>query len=332
MSLVPRILLVLMLSTAAACAPKRGGERRSAATNDAAVEPPTAPAKAAPPAEVTKPATVVATKDVTRRLDGTGVQVRELVLDRGGVPMSVWIYRATAAPAKAGPGLPVVLIAAAGTPLFWGMALAEEDRVEHLPWAQHGYVVVAYSLDGPVADRRDEDQVLAGVRAFLAAHAGLDNARAALDFALAHEPGVDPAQVYAVGHSSAATLALRFAAEDERVKAVVAFAPVTRVEAHIGDEALRTLDGMTPDASKLLAASSPMSHVAALRTKPVYLFHAIDDGNVPVSDSRELMAALAPAFAGSQLEVVPTGDHYDSMLHEGVPRAIEWLGARRARR
>ena len=60
--------------------------------------------------------------DTTRDL-GTEVQLRDVVLDRSGELMTVWIYspRKPAAPAKR----PVILIAAAGSPLIWGMALSE---------------------------------------------------------------------------------------------------------------------------------------------------------------------------------------------------------------
>src|SRR5262245_13145126 len=133
----------------------------------------------------------------------SGVTVRELELDRGGVRMGVWIYDP---PASVVGRRPVILIAAAGTPLFWGMELGSDVRRQRAPRAQHGYVVVAYALDGHVKDPDDESSVVAGVRAFLRANAGLDNAKAALDHALASDSRADPERVYAVGHSSAATL------------------------------------------------------------------------------------------------------------------------------
>ena len=277
------------------------------------------------PAAPTRTPGVTATQDVTRRLEGTELQVREVVLNRGGVPMSVWIYRRAELP----PGtlLPVIVIAAAGSPLIWGMDLGEGDSPEHLPWAHGGYVVVAYSLDGPVADQNNSAQVEAGIRAFVASHAGLDNARAALDFALAHESGADATRVYAVGHSSAATLALRFGAEDTRVKGVVAFAPVPKVEERLGADVMAEIARVTPNTRTEIIASSPMSHLDALRTKPVYLFHASDDSNVPVADSQQFMAALQPAFAGSHHEIVESGGHYNAMMSEGIPRAMKWLDA-----
>jgi dipeptidyl aminopeptidase/acylaminoacyl peptidase len=263
---------------------------------------------------------VVVKSDATRPVDG-GVTLREVVLDRGGAAMSVWIYRpATPAQAKR----PVVLIAPAGSPMMWGMALHDGDRPEHLPWVERGYTVVAYSLDGAVPAPPTEATAREGIRQFLRAQAGLDNARAALDFALAHEPGVDPARVFAVGHSSAATLALRVGVEDARVKAVVAFAPGTDVLRHVA-QALSTIDAIDPDGRKILGASSPVTFAAALRGKPVFLFHADDDRVVPTADVQGLFDAMRPAHAASKLVTVPTGDHYDSMLHAGIPAAADWL-------
>ena len=152
--------VTLMLVLASAC-----GSGRSASVRQAQ--------DAATPVALADKAVVGVTSEKTHEL-GDGVTVRELVLDRNGVAMTVWIYR-PARPAPAA-GRPVVLIGAAGTPLFWGMALGDGDRAEHLPWAKQGYLVVAYSLDGHVANAEDDAQTRAGVRAFLGARAGLDNA------------------------------------------------------------------------------------------------------------------------------------------------------------
>jgi len=263
----------------------------------------------------------------TRELTG-GVTVREVELDRGGTPMTIWIYRP--APAAAARRSPVVAIAAAGSPLIWGVTLSDGDRAEHLPWAERGYVVVAYSVDGPVADREDAGAIEVGVRAFLAAHAGLDNARAAIDLALACEPRADPDRVYTVGHSSAATLALRVGAELPRVKAMVAFNPVTDVDAYLTPfiDPIRRMD---PRAQPFLHDSSPRTHLAVLRAKPVFLFHSTEDVVVPVAETERLGEELKPASPATRVMIVPTGDHYHSMIEQGVPAALTWLDAVAAR-
>jgi dipeptidyl aminopeptidase/acylaminoacyl peptidase len=235
----------------------------------------------------------------------------------------VWIYR----PASTATGpRPVILIASAGTPLIWGMKLGDGDRAEHLPWAERGYLVVAYSIDGHVDNPQNTRMIRAGIRAYLRAHAGLDNARAALKLALASEPRADPTRVYAVGHSSAATLALRAGTELPQIKAIIAFNPITDVEARVAAfrQELRQIDR---GAMTILRDSSPMEHVAALRAKPVFLFHSITDEAVPVAESARLALAMKPHADATRVVLVPAGDHYHSMLEQGIPAAMAWLDA-----
>ncbi len=262
-----------------------------------------------------------------------GVVLRKLALRRRGTPMMVWIYR----PPGPATARPVVLIAPAGTPLIWGASLADEPggaseranerHPERLPWVARGYVVVAYSLDGAVDDQPDDDEIAAAVRAFLAAGAGLDNARAALTIALELEPDLDRGRVLAVGHSSAATLALRVGADDPRVTAVVAFNPVTDVEARLGRELWDELTALDWTAPQALRASAPRRHLAGLRTKPVFLFHSAEDANVDVGESDRFAAALAPAHPATRYLRVDHGDHYASMIEQGVPAALAWADA-----
>jgi dipeptidyl aminopeptidase/acylaminoacyl peptidase len=298
-------LSLALLAAVAACT-------RSGAPRDAT---PAAP----PPVVASDAPATPATHDETRQLSD-GVRVREVVFARAGVPMTAWIYRQAAAPRPQ----PVVVIAAAGTPLFWGMNLADGDRPEHLPWARAGYAVVAYSIDGAVDDPDSESAAVAGVTAFADAHAGRDNASAALSFALEHEPGLDATRVLAVGHSSAATLALRFGAEDARVRGVVAFNAVTDVPAYIGPRMMNGIAEALPAAAVAIQDSSPSKHAAALRAKPVLVFHAEDDTSVPIAESERLFAQLSGGHPGTRFERVASGGHYDSMLEQGIPIAVAW--------
>jgi dienelactone hydrolase len=207
------------------------------------------------------------------------------------------------------------------------MKLGDGDRAEHLPWAERGHLVVAYSLDGPVADREDVAAIEVGVRAFVRSNAGLDNARAAIELALTSEPRADPERVYTVGHSSAATLALRAGSQLPQVKAIVAFNAVTDVDAHIMPfiEPIKQMDPLAPGR---LHASSPIAHLSELRFKPVFLFHSTEDAVVPVGESEKLAEALEPFQSPSRLLIVPTGDHYHSMIEQGLPAAMPWLDVR----
>ena len=280
---------------------------------------PARPASSAPAASTKEPPPsrtgVVVSSDHTRTLND--VEVREVALLRNANPMTIWIYR----PARKAPTdrTPLVLIAGAGTPMFWGMELSDGDRAEHFPWVQRGYAVAAYSLDGGVSDTSNNAAIEVGISRFFSAHAGLDNARAALDFVLANEPDIDKTRVFAVGHSSAATLALRVGAQDPRIKATVAFAPVTDVEHHIGELFSR----FNEEGRTILRDSSPMTFADKLRLKPVFLLNADDDSKIPTAEIERLVDAMKPPHPKSRYVSVPTGDHYDSMIAT-IPGAADW--------
>jgi dipeptidyl aminopeptidase/acylaminoacyl peptidase len=57
----------------------------------------------------------------------------------------------------------------------------------------------------------------------------------------------------------------------------------------------------------------------------VFVFHANDDSNVNVSESRDFVQRLKTAGKQVEFMTVPSGDHYDSMVQEGIPAAIDWL-------
>ncbi len=222
--------------------------------------------------------------------------------------------------------LPCILIAGAGTNLMTGMALGEGDVPEHLPWVRAGFAVVAYELDGMLPNRDDptDAELKAAMQAFYAARAGLINAKIAIEYALRKVPQVDPKRMYAVGHSSAGTMALLFAEHEPRLAGCVAFAPVADTEASLDGLAVRIFSLAVPGLRTNIARYSPRNHEIQLRC-PVLLFHAEDDGNVPVEESRKCAARLQALRKTVTLQTVPTGDHYDSMIDQGVPLAIRWV-------
>ncbi|MCB9595253.1 MAG: prolyl oligopeptidase family serine peptidase [Sandaracinaceae bacterium] len=251
-------------------------------------------------------------QEIAPREVAPGVLCRQGVLDRQGVPMRVWLYT----PAMVEGSLPLVVIGPAGSDLITGMALSEEDRPEHLPYAAAGLAVVSFDIDGGDTD----GSVYAARRAFAGADFGVSNARAALDYALANEPRIDPARVYAAGHSSAATLALAFAAHEPRVHAVAAFAPVADLRAFLDD--VQPYVGRSARAQA--EAYSPI-HIASRIRVPVFLFDSTQDGVVDGPAVDRLWTAL-PSNPASERMRVERGDHYGSMLDQGVPEAIRWLG------
>ncbi|MGI8978097.1 MAG: alpha/beta hydrolase family protein [Pirellulaceae bacterium] len=219
--------------------------------------------------------------------------------------------------------LPCILICGAGSTLLEGMSLTDRDASgdgdvpEHIPYAKAGFAVVAYELDGD--GELGEDLAY---DAFRQSRAGLVNARNALEYVLAKVPEVNPKQIYSAGHSSAGTMSLLFAEHEPRLAGCIAFAPCTDVPGFLG--AVRALSFTHQGIADFVVQSSPSTHESRLNC-PVFLFHAEDDGNVDVEETEAFAARLQQKGRDVTLKIVPTGDHYDSMIEEGIPAAIQWL-------
>jgi dipeptidyl aminopeptidase/acylaminoacyl peptidase len=256
-----------------------------------------------------------------RRRVKQGVALFEQVVGQGVTATHVGVYLPDLPPEGQ---LPCVLIAPAGTPLIHGMNLGRGDQAEHVPYVRAGFAVVAYSLSGPVPNQPSDAQLVEGIRAFMQADAGLVNARTALDYALSRVNKIDPERVYAAGHSSAATLALLVAEHDPRVKACVAYAPVTDVPARLGPRNIDQISRQVPGFKEFVERSSPRTHMAKLQC-PVFLFHAKNDRTVPVAESVRFANDLKKTNPKVKLVEPPTGDHYPGMIRQGIPQAIAWL-------
>lgn len=247
-----------------------------------------------------------------------GVLFHEVSLPGKRSAKKLWVYL----PERAGGAkAPCVLIAPAGSKLVHGMRLGEGDRAEHLPYARAGFVVVAYEISGPLTGAESDEQAEAAMEAFRKAEAGVADARAALDYALAKIPQVDPARVYTAGHSSAATLSLLVAQEEPRVSACVAFAPATDLIKFLGPEFI----GMVPpDYLAFLKRSSPLNAASRLR-RPLFLFHAEDDRVVSIAETERFAEEVRKVNPSVTFVRAERGGHYRPMVEQGIPRAIEWL-------
>jgi dienelactone hydrolase len=250
-----------------------------------------------------------------------GIRFHEATLQRGGVPMKVWIYL----PVKAAEKMPCVLVGPAGTHLIEGTKLGQGDQAEHLPYARAGFVVVAFEIDGAwTRDPPSDEEVIACARAFQNANAGLDNARTALDFALERIPSIDTGRVYCAGHSSAATLALVVARSEPRIKGCAAYAPATDVRRRVGREVVDGLNSAIPGYVFFLEWSSPSTLMEDLKC-PVFLFQAKDDTNVRYGETRAFVWDIRKTNSKVTYLEVARGGHYQSMINEGIPKAIEWF-------
>jgi acetyl esterase/lipase len=79
-----------------------------------------------------------------------------------------------------------------------------------------------------------------------------------------------------------------------------------------------------PGYSVFLTAASPLRHVADF-TCPVYLFHADDDTTVPLADEQAFADAMKAAGKQITFDRVATGNHYQSMIDQGIPGGIKFM-------
>jgi dienelactone hydrolase/transcription elongation factor Elf1 len=255
-----------------------------------------------------------------------GITFREVHLPGGSSPGfagKMWLYT------PSGPheprSLPCVMITGAGSNLLTGMDLGDGDRPEHLPYVQAGFAVLAFELDGAVHGKPPSAAELdVAVPRFLAARAGLVNAHIALEFLLAKVPEVDPERIYAAGHSSAGTLAMLFAENEPRIKACAAFAPAIDLEQRFGAHVAQLQRVGIGD---LAIRYSPKNNESKLSC-PILLFHARDDSSISFTSTEQSAQRLQQLGKDVTLVLVNNGNHYDSMIQQGIPRAIAWFQAK----
>lgn len=258
----------------------------------------------------------------------SGVQLAKTRLTGSGparqTQMNVYLPSGQHSPGSLG----CVLVAPAGTNLLVGNSLdGDAYHDETLPYADAGFVAIQYSLDGSVPDMENATDAAMGAayQQFRAAGAGTLNTKLVIEFVKRRFPEVDPARIYTAGHSSAGAVALLSAGLLPEVAACIAYAPCADTEAfHADIRALWGIDRFLPGLAEFDRLYSPVRNVQKLKC-PMFVFQALDD-SVVESDDTERFVHLT-RIHNSQIEYVEAdfGDHYDSMIREGIPQAITWL-------
>jgi dienelactone hydrolase len=222
--------------------------------------------------------------------------------------------------------LPCVLHTGAGTTLLHGVELeGEGNPPEYIPYVKAGYAVLLYDMDGPLYDDEDFDEMREAYKAFKGSRAGLVNARNAIEYLIAKVPEVNPAQIYASGHSSAATHALLLAEHEPRLAGVIAYAPAVDLPKWF-EPRLPILRVMMPGVVDFVTQSSPNTHISRLKC-PTLLFQAEDDSICDIQETRKFADQLRTQGTDVTFIAVPTGDHYEAMINEGLPAGVNWLRA-----
>ncbi|HEY2586292.1 MAG TPA: hypothetical protein VGI81_11065 [Tepidisphaeraceae bacterium] len=190
--------------------------------------------------------------------------------DGPGLPMQIYLY--LPAGQRVTHSLPCVFIAPAGSRLFHGMQVGKNDMPEHLPYVRAGFAVCAYELSGSLprtSQRSMPWSMVAGpVRQFVAADGGVANAQHAIDYVLNQVPEVNPQQLYAAGHSSAATVALDVAAGDHRIRGVAAYAPVCDVEQRLASILPETWSNGSPPSFPPWSGTCPAAASSSPESRP----------------------------------------------------------------
>ena len=233
----------------------------------------------------------------------------------------IWAYLPDPVPPKP---VPTIFIAPAGSGFIFGARLVSEDRAEHLPYVRAGFAVIAYELTGPpINSKVPLHNQVESVKASMEAKFGLSDLSAAIDFSSSIK-AVDQGRLIAAGHSSSATMALRAACFEPRVAYCVAYAPATNIGKQVGFLGVEMLNLKIPPVANIIHDQSPIYAVDKLKC-PLFLFAADDDSVIPIASLRQYHEKLKALNSKVNFVTVKHGDHYDSMIKEGIPLAIQWL-------
>lgn len=222
-----------------------------------------------------------------------------------GLSLGGILHRPSAADAR-----PAVLVLHGWQPAGTNGAALVEGRAAR--YADDGYVALALSMRGwPPSGGADDcglrqpDDVITAV-AWLRAL-----------------PGVAGDRVGLVGFSQGGQVALLAAARDARIKAVVAYYPVTDVARWKATTANADIPGYITAICEPggVEPRSPVARATSV-VAPVLLVHGDQDTRVPTEQSRLMLSALLSAGRRAELFLVPGAQHGFTAAEETVARPL----------
>jgi dienelactone hydrolase len=234
-------------------------------------------------------------------------------------------------PAK--PKLPCIFVAPSATAPLYGQTIDEETMVygNYINYAKAGYAVIAHDVDGYIDEvGRIGDppsaMVIDSLKAFKASDAGVLNAKLAIDYAVARIPQIDPNAMYTAGTGSGGTIALMVAATDPRIKAAIAYSPITNLP---GKHAalVETISKAVPGYKEFIDRSSPHNQIDKMK-KPLFIFHNDRSTETSLAETTSFVESVQKnnplvSFTHAQ-DNMSTGDYLSST---GIKQAIEWLNS-----
>jgi dienelactone hydrolase len=168
---------------------------------------------------------------------------------------------------------------------------------EHIPYVKAGFAVVAYGLSGPWPKEITEASVRKSIQDFIQSQGGVNDAVEALKLAKSKHAVIDTGRAFVAGHSSAGVLALNLAQKSSLFKGCIAYAAPADLEKRYGAKAMDEIETSVKGFKSFVPHDMIVDYVSAIKEK----------GKIVKS-----VEALS-------------GGHYDPMIKEGIPQAIEWM-------
>lgn len=203
-----------------------------------------------------------------------------------------------------------------------GGQLSEVDQEQLIMFARFGYAAVGYDVPGVIEENATAEERQREIARFLTAEGGRVSARFALDFIAQRLPMVPERNIWAAGEGMAGSLALLLGERESRVSAVIAYDPVTDIDAYLE----RTMPSVRSSSALLsfYRGNAPLARVGAVN-KPVFLYHdSLSWGEMYPDLERYFLRCLHLQKDVAMADSLD-GDAEDNIIALRTARTVEWL-------
>ena len=130
------------------------------------------------------------------------------------------------------------------------------------------------------------------------------------------------------GHSSAATHALLASWKVDLIKGCMAYAPAVDVAKFMGKDlidAFNSIGGRYFSGYRnFIKDISPLKNTSKIKC-PLFVFHSEEDGVMALTETQQFVKSVQRGNDDVTFLIAEKGDHYNSMMDEGIPAGVEWL-------